>query len=112
MLLVGVFTWAVGVVDPFGEHILLSLVLLVLGGVVVATTGMLLLASRPSGRLEHRRDEAALACGSFGIGLASLGFAISPQTRWTVPAAVFAIGGIALMAWAPHALGRGETWRG
>ena len=106
LLLLGLLMWGAGALNAFDAAPLLSLAALVGGGLLTVAAGFLLLASRPSGRVDHGREEVAWFCASFGIGLASLGFAVSPFTHWLLPALVFAMGGVALMAWAPQALGR------
>jgi hypothetical protein len=106
LLLLGLLMWGAGALNAFDRAPLLSLGALIGGGVLTVFAGFLLLASRPSGRIDHVRENVIWFCASFGIGLASLGFAISPFTHWLLPALVFAGGGVALMAWATQALGR------
>jgi len=106
MLVLGSASWLAGARNLFDKRPLVSLVILIGGGLLTVVSGFLLMASRPSGRLDYGREEVTWFCGTSGIGLAFLGLAISPLTHWLLPALVFAAGGLALMAWAPHALGR------
>ncbi|HET8813740.1 MAG TPA: hypothetical protein VFM51_02150 [Solirubrobacterales bacterium] len=106
MLVLGLASWLAGVRNLFDKRPLLSLAVLIGGGLLTVIAGFLLMASRPSGRLDYGREEVTWFCATFGIGFAFLGLAISPLTHWVLPALVFAAGGLALMAWAPHALGR------
>jgi hypothetical protein len=98
--------WSAGAVDMTGESPLLSIGLLLAGGIQAVWAGFVLLNSRPSGRLAHSQAQAAGFCLCCGGGLASLGLAISPLTRWLLPALLFAAGGLALIFWAPQALAR------
>jgi hypothetical protein len=98
--------WAVGALNVFGGSPFLSVGILITGGIAAVAAGFLLLASRPSGRLDHRWEDVTWFCVTLGIGVASLGLAISPLTHWLLPGLIFAAGGIALIAWAPQAFGR------
>jgi hypothetical protein len=109
MLVLGLGSWLAGARELFDRRPLLSLCVLIGGGLLTVVAGFLLLASRPSGRLDYGREEVTWFCGTCGIGLAFFGLAISPLTHWVLPALVFAVGGLVLMAWAPHALGRNQV---
>jgi len=109
LFLLGLASWLAGALDVIDRGPLLSLGVLIGGGLLTVVAGFLLLASRPSGRLEYGREEVMWFCVTFGIGLAFFGLSLSPLTHWVLPALVFAAGGLALMAWAPHALGRNRV---
>lgn len=106
LLLLGLASWLAGALNLVDWGPLFSLAVLIGGGLLTVIAGFLLLARRPSGRLDYGRDEVIWFCATCGIGLAFFGLALSPLTHWVLPALVFAAGGLALMAWAPHALGR------
>lgn len=106
LFVVGLLLWVAGSLDLLGDHRLVTLCLLVIGGVLTASAGLLLLGTPASGALHYSRDEVLWFCGTFGIGFASLGFAISPLTSWWWPALVFVAGGLSLMGWAAQVLGR------
>lgn len=106
LLLLGLGLWVVGVLNLLGGAPVVSLAVLVGGGVLTVIPAFLLMTRRPSGRLDHGHSEVAWFSASCGIGLASLGLAISPLTHWLLPALPFAAGGVALIAWSPQALGR------
>jgi len=103
LMVVGLATWVAGALNVFGASPLLSLGVLVAGGIQAVAAGFVLLNSRPSGRLDHCFGEVGWFCGSCGAGLAFIGLAISPLTHWWFPALVFAAGGLALILWAPQA---------
>jgi hypothetical protein len=109
LLLVGLALWLAGVLDLFHGAPVVSVAGLVGGGLLTVISGFLLMTCRPSGRLDHGREEVTLFCASFGAGLASIGLALSPLTHWLLPALLFAAGGVALMAWAPQAFGRNHA---
>jgi hypothetical protein len=106
LLVLGLLGWLGGALDLVGDHRLLDLVLLVGGSLLIACSGYPLLASRPSGELVHGLSESGWFCGTFGIGLASIGLAVSPITGWLWPGTLFAAGGVLLLAWTPQAFGR------
>lgn len=103
LMIVGLTMWAAGTLNVFAASPLLSLGVLVAGGIQAVAGGYLLLNSRPSGRLDHCFGEVSWFCGSCGAGLAFIGLALSPLTHWGFPALVFAVGGLALILWAPQA---------
>lgn len=112
LMFIGLAMWIVGAVNLVPETPLLSIALLIGGGIQASAAAFLLLASRPSGQLDHRFMEACWFCGTLGAGVASIGLAISPLTRWWMPALAFAAGGVALIAWSPQAFGRASTGQG
>lgn len=109
LLLLGLLMWSAGAMDLTGGSPLLSLALLLAGGTLAVWAGFVLLNRRPSGRLAHSQEQATAFCLCCGIGVASLGLAVSPLTRWLLPALFFAAGGLALIFWAPQALARGRA---
>jgi hypothetical protein len=115
LLLFGLLMWSAEAVDMTGESPLLWIGLLLAGGIQAVWAGFVPLNSRPSGRLAHSQEQMAGFCLCCGIGLASIGLAISPLTRWLLPAFLFALGGVALIVWAPQgfhrALAREARWR-
>lgn len=108
LLVLGLLMWWAGAMDFIGGNPLLSLALLLAGGLQAVWAGFVLLNRRPSGRLAHSHEQATAFCLCCGIGVACLGLAISPLTRWLLPASFFAAGGLALIIWAPQALARGR----
>ncbi|HET8565804.1 MAG TPA: hypothetical protein VFL77_04940 [Solirubrobacterales bacterium] len=106
LLLLGLLMWAAGAMDVTAGSPLLALGLLLAGGIQAVWAGFVLLNRRPSGRLAHSQEQTFGFCLCCGVGVASLGLAISPLTRWLLPALFFATGGLALILWAPQALGR------
>ena len=106
LFLLGLLLWLAGTSNLFGGHSLLTLCVLLAGGLFVTTAGLMLLGTPASGVLRYRLENALWFCGTFGIGLAAIGLAISPITDWPWLASFFLLGGIFLMAWATHALGR------
>lgn len=105
-MLLGLLMWLAGATDFIGGSPLLSLALLLGGGIQAVWAGFVLLNRQPSGRLVHSQEQATAFCLCCGIGVACLGFAISPLTPWLLPALFFAAGGLALIIWAPQALAR------
>jgi len=105
MLVAGGVLWLAGTVELFRQP-LLSIAILLCGGLAAVAGAFLLLTARPSGRRDHGPRESAAFCLSCGIGAASIGFALSPLTSWFLPGTIFAVGGMALIAWAPQALQR------
>lgn len=101
----GLLLWVAGSLDVLDDHHLLMLCFLLIGGVLIAGTGLVLLGTPASGTLNYGREEVLWFCGAFGVGFASLGFAISPLTGWWWPALLFLVGGFSLMVWAAQALG-------
>lgn len=104
MFILGLLLWTMGALNLLGNHRLVALCALLAGGLLVTSTGLILLGTPASGILGYGRREVLWFCGTFGIGLAAIGFAISPLTSWLWPGILFVIGGIGLMAWAPTAL--------
>jgi hypothetical protein len=107
LFLLGLLLWTAGTLNVFGGQHLLVVCVLLVGGVLTAGAGLMLFGTPPSGVLRHRPEDALWFCGTFGFGLAAIGFAISPVTDWLWPGLLFVLGGIFLMAWAVQALGRG-----
>lgn len=105
LFVLGLALWAAGSLNLLGEHRLLTLCFLLAGGILIAAAGLLLLGTPASGTLQYGRDGVLWFCGAFGVGVASLGFAISPLTSWWWPALIFVAGGVSLMVWAAGALG-------
>lgn len=108
LFLIGLLLWIAGALNFFGERHLLTLCVLLAGGFLVISTGLVLLGTPASGVLPYGREEVLWFCGSFGVGLAAIGFAISPITDWLWPGLLFALGGTLLIAWALQALGQGK----
>jgi hypothetical protein len=106
LFVLGVLLWATGALDPAPDLPLLSVGGLIVGGLQAVVAAYLLLTSRPSGEREHSIRQSITFCLTFGVGLAAIGFAISPVTPWISPAIVFALGGLALIAWSPQAFDR------
>jgi MFS family permease len=77
-----------------------------MGGLLAVTAAYLLLNTPPSGRRIQSRAEEAAFCLTFAVGLAAIGFALSPVTAWLTPALIFLIGGLFLIAWTPQAFAR------
>jgi hypothetical protein len=102
----GVLLWLAGALDPFPDMPLLSVAALAAGSLQAVAAAHLLLVSRPSGSRDHTAKQSATFCLVFGIGVAAIGLAVSPLTPWLSPAIVFAVGGLALIAWSPQALAR------
>jgi hypothetical protein len=106
VFLFGLLLWVAGALNVFGDHHLLTLCALLAGGLLAASAGLVLLGTPASGLLGYGREEVVWFCGTFGIGLAAIGCAISPITSWLWPGLLFALGGVFLMAWASQALRR------
>jgi len=107
LFLLGLAVFMVGVLDFFGGRYLPTLGALLAGGFLISGSGLLLFDTPASGVLRHERRQVLWFCGTFGFGLAALGFAISPITGWIWPGLLFLLGGIGLLAWSPQAL-RGD----
>lgn len=103
---VGLLLWVVGVLDPLRGMPLLSIAVLAAGSLQSVGAAYLLLASRPSGTRDHSARQSLVFCLTFAAGVAAIGFAISPVTTWLSPAIIFALGGLALIAWSPQAFTR------
>lgn len=103
LLLLGLFMWIAGAGDFIPGAPLVSIGMLLGGGIQIVLAAAFMLDQRPSGKLAHSADELLGFCVCCGTGLASIGLAISPLTSWLLPATLFVAGGIALIAWAPQA---------
>lgn len=101
LFFIGLGLWVAGALDLFGT--LLSAWALITGSLLAVTAAYVLLNTPPSGRRAQSRAGEAAFCFTFAVGLAAIGFAISPVTAWFSPAVIFLIGGLFLIAWSPQA---------
>jgi hypothetical protein len=96
--------WLAGAFALSAHTPLLSMGELVCGAVQAVAAAYLMLTTRPSGQRDHGAGEAATFCLAAGIGLAAIGFALSPLTPWMYPAVLIVLCGVGLVAWSPQAL--------
>jgi hypothetical protein len=104
LFVLGLLLWVAGAVGLFGERPLLVVCALLGGGLLVASSGFVPLGAPIPGSPDYGREEVLWFCGTFGVGLAAIGLAISPITRWLWPGLLFALGGTFLVGWAAQAL--------
>jgi hypothetical protein len=102
----GTLLWLAGTFAVYSHGLLLSLGGLLCGALQAVAAAYLMLTTRPSGQRDHGAAEATTFCLTAGIGLAAIGFALSPLTPALYPALFTALCGVGLIAWSPQALRR------
>lgn len=107
LLVLGLLMWLAGAANVIGGSHVLSVILLLAGGLQIVMAGFPLIDRRSPGASKAPREHSLGLYMSCALGLASLGLAISPITRWLLPAVYFVVGGLALIAWAPQIRTRG-----